>query len=130
MVMQGIPSTGYAYGTYLDNVGALSSQSDRKQLVLYDLQERLGRDIRAFDGVKDASVYLTEGEDQRYILGQNVIQAKAGVKVTMQSGKELTRDQVSAIQRLVSNAMQGVEIENVTVEDGMGNRYTTGTTAP
>ena len=89
IIMQGYPTSGYAYGTYLDNIGALSSQSDREQLVLYDLQERLGKDLRMMDGVKDASVYLTPGEDRRYILDDTVIEAKAGVFLTMKSGWEL-----------------------------------------
>ena len=126
LVMQGYPSSGYAYGTYLDNIGALSSQADREQLVLFDLQERLGKDIRCIDGVKDASVYLTPGEDRRYILSESVIEAKAGVIVTMQSGKELSSEQVSAIQRLVSSAMQGVEISSVEVTDNAGRSYSSG----
>lgn len=126
IIMQGYASSGYAYGTYLDHISALSSQADRQQLVLYDLQDRLGRDIRTFDGVKGASVYLTPGEDRRYILSDNVLEAKAAVKVQMQTGKTLTSDQVAAIQRLVGNAMQGVEISSVTVEDNLGSSYTSG----
>ncbi|MBO4916137.1 MAG: flagellar M-ring protein FliF [Oscillospiraceae bacterium] len=130
IIMQGYPSSGYAYSTYLSNIGPLSSQADREQLVLYDLQTRLGHDIGAFDGVKEASVYLTPGEDHRYILSETVIQAKAAVKVTMQPNKTLSKDQVTAIQRLVSFAMKGVEISDVTVEDSSGNRYaSSGSTA-
>jgi flagellar M-ring protein FliF len=123
IIMQGYPKSGYAYGTYLGNIGPLSSQADREQLVLYDLQDRLGRDISAFDGVKEASVYLTPGENHRYILSENVIKATATVIVQMKQGETLSKDQVSAIQRAVSNAMKGVEIDSVTVEDGAGNRY-------
>ncbi|MBE7003213.1 MAG: flagellar M-ring protein FliF [Ruminococcaceae bacterium] len=123
IIMQGYPKSGYAYGTYLDHISALSSQADREQLVLYDLQDRLGRDISAIDGVKEASVYLTPGEDHRYILSETVIEAKAAVIVQMKQGETLSKDQVAAIQRLVANSMKGVEIDSVTVEDGAGNRY-------
>lgn len=123
ILMEGYPSTGYAHGTYLDHVSALSSSADREQLVLFDLQDSLSRDIGAFDGVKSASVYLTKGEDHRFILSEAELEAKAAVMVIMKDGETLSKDQVAAIQRLVSNAMKGVEITDVTVEDGAGNRY-------
>lgn len=128
LIMQGYPSSGYAYETYLNNIGPLSSQADREQLALYDLQDRLGRDITAFEGVQSATVYLTPGESHRYILEESVIEASAAVNVQMQHGKTLSRDQVAAIQRLVSFAMRGVDISSVTVEDGSGSRYTSGDT--
>lgn len=124
IVMQGYPTSGYGYGTYLDNVSSLSSASDRQQLALYDLQERLGRTIRCFDGVQDAEVYITPGEDRRYILSESVVEASAGVHVQMQTGKTLTRDQVTAIQHLVASAQQGLTFSNVEVSDNAGNSYT------
>lgn len=128
LVMQGYPTSGYAYPTYLNNINALSSQADREQLAIYDLQQRLGRDIATFDGVKSASVYLTPGESHRYILEESVIKATAAVDLQMEHGKTLSSDQVAAIQRLVSHAMRGVEIDAVTVEDGSGSRYTSSNT--
>ena len=126
IVQQGYPTTGYVHDTYLNNISALSSQSDREQLVLYDLQDYLASTIRWFDGVSDARVVISPGEDHRYILDESVIQATATVVVQMQNGRTLTNDQVAAIQRMVANAEQGLEISNVTVEDPSGSRYTSG----
>ncbi len=128
VVQQGYPTSGYSHAMYLNNVGPLSSQQDREQLRILDLQDFLASTIRYFDGVTDARVVITPGEDHRYILDENVIEATAGVFVQMQTGKTLTREQVSAIQRLVASAEQGLEISNVVVEDGAGNRYTSGGT--
>ena len=55
ILQQGYPTSGYAYGTYLDNVGILSSERDRQQLTKYDLQDQLRAVIRRFDNVKDAT---------------------------------------------------------------------------
>ncbi len=123
IAQQGYPSSGYGYGTYLDNINALSSQADRQQLALFELQERLASTIKWFDGVTNARVNITPGEDHRYILDDTVLEAKASIFVQMKNGKTLTKDQVAAIQRLVANAQQGLTIENVVVEDGAGNRY-------
>ncbi len=124
IVQQGYPTSGYSHAMYLNNVGPLSSQQDREQLRILDLQDFLASTIRYFDGVTEARVVITPGEDHRYILDESVIEASAGVFVQMQTGKTLTREQVSAIQRLVASAEQGLEISNVVVEDGAGNRYT------
>lgn len=126
IVQQGYPTTGYVHDTYLDNIGALSSQADREQLALYDLQDDLASIIRWFDGVQDARVIIAPGEDRRYILDENTIEATATVTVRMQNNLTLTSDQVSAIQRMVAHAQQGLNISNVTVEDGSGSRYTSG----
>lgn len=123
VIMQGYPTSGYSHATYLDNINALSSQADREQLRLLDLQDHLSKTIMCFDGVTEATVIITPGEDHRYILDENVTEATASVFVKMKTGKTLTNDQVSAIQRFVANAEQGLTVSNVTVEDGAGNRY-------
>ena len=127
VIQQGYPTTGYSHDTYLNNVSALSSSADREQLALYDLQDFLASTIRCFDGVEDAKVTITPGEDHRYILDESVTEATAGVFVQMKQGKSLTKDQVAAIQRWVASAEKGLTVNNVTVEDGAGNRYTSGT---
>lgn len=124
VIQQGYPSSGLAYDTYLDNIGSLSSESDRSQMSLYDLQDRLAATIRMMDGVQSAVVYITEGEDHRYILdSSDVIQASASVSVTMNGGWELDKQTAKGISWLVCNAVQGLEISNVKIVDSAGNVY-------
>lgn len=54
----------------MQNISALSTESDRAQLVLYELQNSLGGIIRYFEGVQDAVVRITPSQDRRYVLGQ------------------------------------------------------------
>ena len=124
VIQQGFPTSGYSHDTYLNNISALSSSADREQLALYDLQDFLSATIKCFDGVEDASVTITPGENHRYILDETVSEATAGVLVQMKNGKTLTKDQVAAIQRWVASAEKGLTVSNVTVEDGSGSRYT------
>ena len=124
VIQQGYPTTGFSHNTYLNNRSSLQSSSEGEKIWLLDLQDSLAATIRYFDGVTDASVGITPGEDRRYILDESVTEATAWVFVRMESGKTLTKDQVSAIQRLVANSEQGLSFSNVTVEDGTGSRYT------
>ncbi|WP_394959178.1 flagellar M-ring protein FliF C-terminal domain-containing protein [Candidatus Allofournierella merdavium] len=124
VLVAGYPSSGYGYDTYLDNVGSLTTESERNQLTLYGLQDRLAAVIRNFEGVKDAVVFLTPGEDHTYVLdSSNVVDATAAVQVTMQDGKMLDEKQVGAIRNLVSRCLAGLNVENVDISDTYGNTY-------
>lgn len=126
VLIAGYPSSGYDYGTYLNNVGSLTTESERNQLVLYDLRDYMSEVICNFPGVKRADVVLTPGEDHTYVLDSgNTLDATAAVTVTMEDGKMLTDGQVQAIKNLVSHGMQGLNVENVTIDDTMGNNYST-----
>lgn len=124
VLVAGYPSSGYDYGTYLSNVGSLTTESERNQLVLYDLQDYMAAVICKMDGVEAADVLLTPGEDHTYVLDSgNQLDASAFVQVTMQDGKTLTDGQVEAIRNLVSHGLQGLNVENVAISDAYGNNY-------
>lgn len=127
VLQAGYPSSGYGYDTYFDHVGSLTTESERNQVTLYALQDRMQAVIRNFDGVKDAAVLLTPGEDHTYVLdSSNKVDASASVTVTMESGKTLTDNQVKAIRNLVSSGMAGLNVENVEIGDTLGNTYSSG----
>ena len=123
--MQGYPNSGFSYGRYLDNVGMLSSESDRAALKLFELQDRLGATVRMMDGVREAQVNITEGSDTSFILTENVVHAKASVTIEMQTGRQLTNQMVRAIQNMISHSAEGLDITEVVVMDTAGNTYDT-----
>lgn len=127
VLQAGYPSSGYGYDTYFDNVGSLTTETERNQLVLYALQDRMQAVIRNFDGVKDAAVLLTPGEDHTYVLDSgSEVAATASVTVTMEAGKTLTDNQVKAIRNLVSSGLAGLNVANVEIGDTYGNTYSSG----
>lgn len=127
LIMADLPGSGFAYSTYLDNVGSLSTESDRQTAFLFELQDRLSAVIRCLDGVKDAHVTIAQGEDRRYVLdSDNMVNASAAIMVTMQDGKTLTDQQATAIRNLVSRSVQGLEIDNIEISDSQGNTYSGG----
>ena len=126
LVSQGYVNSGYAYNysTYLDNVSALTTEAERQQLALYELNDSTSAVIRSMEGVKDATVRFTPGEDNTYVLDSgNVVEASAYVKVTMKDGVPLSDTMADGIRNLVSSAIQGLKVENVTIVDSYGNTY-------
>lgn len=124
LLMEGYPNQDSGYAMYLDNISSISTNPDRQTLFIFDLQERLRGAIQNIDGVRDAVVTITRGEDNSYILNRNaVIEASASVQVTMDPGRNLSQTQASAIRRLVAYAVSGLVVDNVYITDDYGNSY-------
>lgn len=125
--MDGYPKSGFFYEKYFENIGALSTESERNVAFLIALQEKMQAVIRSMEGIKEASVLITQGEDRRYILDDsNMVEASASVSVTTSTGQKLSSQQVTAIQNLVARGVQGLQIENISIIDSMGNFYSAG----
>lgn len=120
----GYLDSGSNYNLYLQNISSLSTESDRAQLNLFQLQENLAATIRSLSGVHDATVNIALGEDRRYVLSQeNTIEASASVVVTMDDEAAINDKQAEAIRNIVSHAVKGLNIEQVDIRDSLGNTY-------
>lgn len=119
LLSQGYPKSGFAYDMYLDNTGLMTTESDKKQITLYELQDRLGATIRSFEGVQEARVNIAEASERRYVLEDNETQgASASVVITMQNGSVLTEDKAQAVKNLVAHSVRGMNFAEVVVLDG------------
>ncbi len=124
LLMENIGKSGFFYTTYKENVSALSTEAERNNAWLMDIQERMGATIACFDNVRQAVVQITPGEDRGYVLdSNNVVNAKAGVVLTMAPNTMLTNDQAAVIRDFVSTSVQGLEIDEVKIGDTLGNNY-------
>ena len=118
LLSKGYPKSGFAYDMYIGNSGLMTTESDKKQYTLYDLQDRLGATIRLFDGVRDAKVTIAEGTDQTYAIEEdNPVQASASVVVTMEEGQTLSEKNAEAIKNLIARSVKGMNFTNVSVFD-------------
>lgn len=115
---KGYPQSGFAYDMYRNNAGLMTTESDKKQYTLYELQDRLGAQIRLFDGVRDAKVTIAEAGEQKYALqDQTSTDASASVVVTMENGRTLSSGNAAAIKNLISHCVRGMNFTNVSVFD-------------
>lgn len=118
LVSQGYPKSGFTYDMYLNNTGLMTTESDKEQITLYELQDRLGATIRLFEGVQDAKVTIVLEERQRYVIDDNSGQEGSGsVVITMQNGSSLTAERAQAVKNLISHSVRGVNFTNVRVFD-------------
>lgn len=121
LALEGYPKNGFTYETYLNNSNMMSTESDKKSLKVWEMQDRLGATIRSINGVKDAVVQIVPGETQKYVIGDSEENTPtASVMVTMQDGSSPTPEQVAGIQRLVAKAVANMDIGDVAVIDSNG----------
>lgn len=118
LLSKGYPKSGFTYDMYLKNSGLMTTESDKQQYTLYDLQDRLGATVRLFDGVRDAKVTIAEGSKQTYVIEENETKdASASVVVTMKDGETLSEKNAAAIKNLVARSVKGMNFTNVSVFD-------------
>jgi len=118
LLSKGYPKSGFAYDMYLNNTGLMTTESDKKLITRFELQDRLGATIRMFDGVQDAKVTITEGTEALYAWEDDSgADAAASVMITMKKGSSLTADKAQAVKNLISHAVKGMNFTNVAVFD-------------
>ena len=118
LLSKGYPKSGFTYDMYRSNAGLMTTESDKKQYTLYDLQDRLGAQIRLFEGVQDAKVTIAEAAEQKYALQDNTnTDASASVVVTMEAGQSLNDSKAAAIKNLIARSVRGLNFTNVAVFD-------------
>ena len=123
LAQAGYPKDGTLYGSYWEHAGTMSTTSERAIAERIAQQEALATSIRTFEGVLNATVYITPGEERTYVLEDISTQATASVKVDLKNDFVLTDDTANAIRLLVARAWSGLDIDNVTIVDNWGNTY-------
>lgn len=123
LAIAGYPKDGSLYGSYWDNVGMTSTSSERATAFQIATQEKLESVLRKLNGVVDADVTITPGEDRTFVLQDSSTETTATVFLTLQKGFELSDDKVDGIRHLISKGWEGLTVENVAVMDQNYNTY-------
>ena len=123
LALAGYPKDGSLYGSYWDNVGMMSTSSERATAFRIATQEKLESILRKFQGVRDADVVITPGEDRTFVLQDSSTKTTASVTLFLQNGVELTDENVDGIRYIVSKAWEGLTIDEVAVMDNNFNTY-------
>ena len=122
LVSEGYPKSGLTYDVFSNNIGMMSTDFERNQYLIFQLQDRMAACIRLMEGVRDATVTLAAGEQQRYVLQENLVATTASVLLTMKDGARPTADLVNGIQVLVSGGFPGLDRDNVKIIDAGSGR--------
>lgn len=115
MSMLGYPKTTLPFDIFSDNTGFTTTEFEKKQYLLLNLQDRIERTLKDMSGIKNAIVTLNVASDDTYVWEDEESDSTGSVSITMQPGTELSEEKVSAIKNLIADSVPKLLPENVTV---------------
>ncbi len=125
MSLKGYPEDSLSYGIFQEFTGLTSTEFEKKQALIFQLQENIENTISSWHGISDVKVTLAIPEDDDLVLSSSPDEAGASVTVTPDLGETITPENVTAIKNHVSTAVTNLSPNNVTVID-----QSTGTMPP
>lgn len=119
LAAKGLPKTAMTYDVFSSHTGLTATESEKKQWLLYQLQDRMQETLKRISGVESATITITLPDTPNTVWEsvQDTTPATASVLLTLGNNVELCGEQVSAIKNLVSSGVPKMLPENVTVVD-------------
>jgi len=121
--MEGYPRDGasnFNNDVYNTGVNMFSTESDRQQMEIFQLQENLMSTYNTIPQVSNARVILNVQKTPNYVLTENKLQSGASIMLKLKTGQTLTTKQIDGVYHLARSSVPGLELENITVTDGSG----------
>lgn len=113
---QGYPREDFAsLGTVFKKEGFVSSPTEERARLVYGLSQELTHTISDIDGVVQARVQLALPQDRPLADADQQTPASAAVFIKYRPGANIDA-QVGKIKALVVNSVEGLKIDNVSVE--------------
>lgn len=120
MAEDGIPSGGSVGYEIFDRSSGMGSSNFVQSINrLRALEGELARSIRSMNQVKAARVHLVL--PQRQLFSRSAPEPSASIALQLNGNATLSREQVAAIQYLVSAAVPGLKPGNVSIVDSRGS---------
>lgn len=115
--------TAVGFSTLIEAANPFVPEKEMDRRWMVGLQNEIANVLREFRGVRDASV-LIQVPRKRGVLNRDKGVASASVNLKTEFNKPLEPDQVEAMARFVSGAVEGLTAANVSITDGR-NHYRT-----
>ncbi|SHE95133.1 flagellar M-ring protein FliF [Caldanaerobius fijiensis DSM 17918] len=120
LATQGLPQSGFTIDDAFKNSSLGMTDMERQKRYIYFLQNEIADAIRTINGVQDAQVLIVVPDDSTFVLSSDRQEATAAIKVTLQPGATLNRQQVNGIVQFVSKSIQQLKPQNITLIDQNG----------
>lgn len=114
----GLPSSDSGGYSLLDSMGVTASEFQQNVTYKRALEGELATTLQGLTGVSTASVQLAIPEQS--VFAEEQPKTTAAVFLEVQSGTTLSPEQIVSVQHLVSSAVPGLQVEDVSVVDADG----------
>ncbi len=114
----GYPKSAPTYDVFSDHTGFTTTEYEKKQYLLFQLQDRIEKTLCNIDGIKSAIVTLDVPEESNYVWQtQEDQKSSASVLLAMKTGNTLSSDHIQAIKNLVASSVPKMTAQDVTLVD-------------
>ena len=120
LAAEGFPNSTLGYDIFTSQADLMTTDYEKKQYLIFQLQDRLQASLKTLTGVKDAIVTLNVAEDSAYVLKSQAPESSAAVVLDLYAYADLSTKQIKGIEELVAKSVPGLKNENVIIVDGEG----------
>ncbi len=120
--LDGYTRAPYSYDIFKEGSSLLSSDSEKKAYLLFEIQNRIESAIKTIEGIDDAMVTIALPENDSFVLSEDKEKPSASVKLVIGGlVPTITPKQVAGIKVQVARSVPGLEVDRVAVLDNYGN---------
>ena len=120
LAAEGFPKSTLGYDLFTNQANMMTTDYEKRQYLIFQLQDRLQESLRTLTGVKNAIVTLSVPDDNSFVLKEDKPQASASVVLDVYSQEALSDKQIRGIEALVAKSVPGLLPENVAIVDITG----------
>lgn len=120
LATKGYPKSSLSYDIWNNNVNMFTTDSQKREIVKMQLQERLRATIKTLSGVEDAIVTMDIPESSNTVISSSTKKATASVVLHLSAGTTLSQEQINGISHIVMMSVSGLTEENISITDGTG----------
>ena len=118
---EGYPKSTLTYDLFTNSADFMTTDFDKRQYLIFQLQDRLQESIKTLSGVKNAIVTLSITDDSSYVLETEEVPSTASLIIDLESSLSLTPKQIKGIENLIAKSVPGLSTDNVSIVDSEGN---------
>ncbi|WP_312643772.1 flagellar basal-body MS-ring/collar protein FliF [Hydrogenoanaerobacterium sp.] len=113
----GYPKTTLPFDIFSNNAGFTTTEFEKKQYLLMNLQDRIERTLKQMNGVKNAVVTLNVPQESTYVWDEKTTKSTGSVSLSLLPGYNMSPEKVSALKNLVASSVPQLLPEDVTIID-------------
>ncbi len=123
LAVQGYPKSSSDYSIWNDGIDLWSTDKDKREVARQQREARIESTLRKMDAIRDVQAILDIPNTRDYVITEKEEKPSCSVTLQLQEGEELTNAQVRAIFSLLSNSVEGLTYDRISVVDTRTRSY-------
>lgn len=123
LAVQGYPKTSTNYDIWKNGQSIWNTQGQLNELARQQREANIAAAVRQLDAVLSCTAILDIPETKEYTINPDKKPPSCSLTLTLNNEEKLTNEEVRAIYKIVSKAVEGLVYENIEIVDTKGRGY-------